>query len=125
MFVYWVWTKAGVTKLPSMNTARGTAQGHWATYWQKWAQAHHRWKPISKRNPSVGDAVVYGTYAASGHIGLVVDVKYNRHGRVTHIRTVEGNIADQVSDLGWRKLSELTGNGQRASGFVSPTRLPR
>jgi len=126
IFTYWVWTKAGVVRRPSMNPSRGNEQGHYATYWQEWASDHQRWKPLKKRNPEVGDLVVYGTFAVSGHIGVVVDVKYNRRGKATHIRTVEGNLSNhQVGDLGWRKLSELTGNGQKASGFVSPTKVPR
>lgn len=120
VFVNWAWAKAGVTQRPSMNPARGSAQGHWATYWQKWGKEHHRWKPISKRNPWKGDVVVYGNYPESGHVGIVVDVKYDRDGKVTHVRTVEGNISDKVTDLGWRQITELTGNGLKATGFVSP-----
>ena len=120
VFTYWAWTKAGVAKRPPMNPARGMAQGHWATYWQKWGKEHHRWKPISKRNPWLGDVIVYGNFPDDGHVGIVVDVKYGRSGRVTQIRTVEGNFGDKVTDRGWRKITQLTGNGQPATGFVSP-----
>jgi len=121
VFAYWVWTKAGVTKRPPMNPARGTAQGHWATYWQAWGKKHNRWKRIGgKRDPWIGDVIVYGNYPESGHVGIVVDVKYGRNGKVTHIRTVEGNFRDKVTDRGWRKITQLSGNGQPATGFVSP-----
>lgn len=130
VFAYWVWAKAGVTKLPRMKARAGDrseAQGHWATYWHGWAKAHDRWKPIGKRNPWIGDLVVYGKWRKdgpdNGHIGVVVDVKYDRNGKVTKVRTVEGNSgnsSDRVTDLGWRKITELTGNGHPASGFVSP-----
>jgi hypothetical protein len=121
VFAYWVWAKAGVSKRPPMNTRRGMAQGHWATYWQEWGKEHHRWKRIGgKRDPWIGDVIVYGHYPDSGHVGIVVDVKYSRKGKVTHIRTVEGNFGDKVTDRGWRKITQLTGNGQPATGFVSP-----
>jgi hypothetical protein len=106
-----------------MDPARGVNQGHFATYWQKWGKSHDRWKPLSKRNPRVGDAVVYGDYPSDfSHIGVVVDVKYNRHGKAVKVRTVEGNVSDKVSDLGWRKIADLTARGGavKASGFVSP-----
>lgn len=121
VFTYWAWAKAGVTKLPPMNiAANGTAQGHWATYWKKRGADHNRWKPISARNPKIGDAIVYGDYNDVGHVGVVVGVKHNRNGKATHVRTVEGNVADKVTDLGWRKITELTGGGRQATGFVSP-----
>ena len=120
---------AGVTNRPRMRKpADGaeTDQGHFATYWQKWGRANGKWKPIAKRNPSKGDAVVYGNHVNwKGHVGVVVDVKFDpRTQKVTHVLTVEGNLGDKVTRTGWRKITNLTvnraGSKLEASGFVSP-----
>lgn len=123
MFTNWAWAKAGVTKRPPTNPARGVNQSDYATYWQKWAKAHHRWKPIKQRNPRIGDIIVYGNFPdQKGHVGVVVDVRYNRNGKATKVRTVEGNVSDKVTDPGWRKITDLTAYSGtvKASGFVSP-----
>jgi hypothetical protein len=119
VFTNWAWWKGGAPKRPNM-AGTGIDQGHWATYWQQWGKAHHKWKPLSRKDPRKGDAVVYGNYPASVHVGVVVGVKYGANNKVTQVRTVEGNVSDKVSDLGWRKIGELTGRGHKASGFVSP-----
>ncbi|XVV04932.1 hypothetical protein ACQPW3_05885 [Actinosynnema sp. CA-248983] len=66
-----------------------------------------------------GDAVVYGTFNQSGHIGIVVEVKH-KDGKPTHVKTIEGNLGDKVKAMPWRKITDLTGRGFKASGFVSP-----
>lgn len=119
IFANWAWTKGGATKKPNM-TGSGTNQGHWATYWQKWGKKNNRWKAISKRSADKGDAVVYGNYPDSRHVGLVVAVKKDKAGKVTHVRTVEGNYSDKVADRGWRKIGSMSGGGAKATGFVSP-----
>jgi hypothetical protein len=119
VFTNWAWWKAGIAVRPNM-AGESVYQGHWATYWQKWGQDHGRWKPLDNRDARKGDAVVYGNFPDSVHVGVVVGVRYGANNQVTHVRTVEGNVSDQVSDLGWRKIGELTGRGQRATGFVSP-----
>jgi hypothetical protein len=98
----------------------GVNQGHFATYWQKWAKANKRWKPIGQRRVARGDVIVYGSFAQSGHVGVVIDVRINAKGRATAVRTVEGNVRDRVVDTGWRSINALTGRNLRASGFVSP-----
>ncbi|WP_433272148.1 CHAP domain-containing protein [Actinosynnema sp. CS-041913] len=125
VFVNWAWASAGVPQRPRMKAPRGAPaidQGHWATYWQKWGKANGRWKAIGKRDVSKGDAVVYGNYPAEiAHVGVVVDVKRDpKTLKVTHVRTVEGNVGNKVTDLKWRKITALTGRGVKASGFVSP-----
>ena len=119
VFANWAWWKGGVKKRPNM-TGSGVNQGHWATYWQKWGKANGRWKAISKKNAAKGDAVVYGNFPASVHVGIVVAVRKNSAGKVTQVRTVEGNLSDMVKDTGWRNIGSLTGGGERATGFVSP-----
>ncbi|WP_163504873.1 C40 family peptidase [Fodinicola acaciae] len=119
IFANWAWWKGGATKRPNM-TGSGTNQGHWATYWQKWGKAQHRWKPISKKSTAPGDVVVYGNYPDSRHVGVVVGVKYDSHGNVSQVRTVEGNFGDKVTDRGWRKIGSMSGGGAKATGFVSP-----
>lgn len=128
VFVNYVWAKGGATKRPSMK-GKSVDQGHWATYWQKWGKSNKRWKSISKRNPAKGDAIVYGNYPESVHVGVVVAVKYDRKGKATHVKTVEGNIGDNVKSptyngSTWRPINQLTGRGKKASGFVSPVPLP-
>ncbi|MEV8440353.1 CHAP domain-containing protein [Actinosynnema sp. NPDC051121] len=126
VFVNWAWTTAGVPDKPSMRPAPGASvldQGHWATYWQKWGKANGRWKDISERDVEPGDAVVYGNYPdMHAHVGLVVEVKYDRTGRkATHVRTVEGNFGDRVVYSKLRKIEGLNaGKYLQASGFVSP-----
>ncbi|ONI87224.1 hypothetical protein ALI22I_22515 [Saccharothrix sp. ALI-22-I] len=126
VFVNWAWTSAGVPDRPSMRPAPGTSvldQGHWATYWQKWGKANGRWKDIAERDVAPGDAVVYGNYPdMHAHVGLVVEVKYDRTGRkATHVRTVEGNFDDRVVYSKLRKIEGLNaGKYLQASGFVSP-----
>ncbi len=126
VFVNWAWTTAGVPDRPAMRPAPGASvldQGHWATYWQKWGKATGRWKDISERDVAPGDAVVYGNYPdMHAHVGLVVEVKYDRTGRkATHVRTVEGNFGDRVVYSKLRKIEGLNaGKYLRASGFVSP-----
>jgi hypothetical protein len=115
VFVNWAWTVGGATRQPSMKGS-GINQGHWATYWQKWGKSVKRWH----KTPGIGDGVVYGNYPASTHIGLVVGLKYDKHAKVTQVRTVEGNVGDKVTDRGWRKVGSLYGRGYKASGFVSP-----
>jgi hypothetical protein len=115
VFVNWAWTKGGATRQPSMK-GKGKRQGHWATYWQEWGKKVKRWH----KTPGIGDAVVYGNYPASAHIGVVVGLKYDKHAKVTQVRTVEGNVGDKVTDRGWRKVGSLFGRGYKASGFVSP-----
>lgn len=117
VFSHWAWLKGGATRRPNM-TGSGTAQGHWATYWQKWGQNNGRWKPISRRNPAKGDVVVYGNYPASRHVGVVVGTR-TVGGRL-QVRTVEGNFDNKVADRGWRNITSLTGGGAAATGFVSP-----
>jgi hypothetical protein len=119
VFANWAWWKGGATKRPNM-AGSGVNQGHWATYWQKWGKDNNRWKPISRRSAAKGDAVVYGNFPASVHVGIVVAVKKNSAGKVTQVRTVEGNLSDMVKDTGWRNIGSLTGGGERATGFVSP-----
>jgi hypothetical protein len=53
-------------------------------------------------------------------VGVVVGLKYDKKGKVTQIRTMEGNVGDKVTDKGWRKIGNLFGRGFKASGFVSP-----
>lgn len=126
VFVNWAWTTAGVPDRPSMRPAPGASvldQGHWATYWQKWGKANGRWKDIAERDVAPGDAVVYGNYPdMHAHVGLVVEVKYDRTGRkATHVRTVEGNFGDRVVYSKLRKIEGLNaGKYLQASGFVSP-----
>ncbi|PSL56412.1 hypothetical protein B0I31_103161 [Saccharothrix carnea] len=126
VFVNWAWTTAGVPDRPSMRPAAGASvldQGHWATYWQKWGKANGRWKDIGQRDVAPGDAVVYGNYPdMHAHVGLVVEVKYDRTGRkATHVRTVEGNFGDRVVYSKLRDIEGLNaGKYLRASGFVSP-----
>lgn len=119
VFTHWAWLKGGATKRPNM-AGTGKNQGHWATYWQKWGQANNRWKPIRLRTPVRGDVVVYGNFPDSVHVGVVVDVRRDARGRATDVRTVEGNVGDKVTDLKWRKITQLSGRGKRATGFVSP-----
>lgn len=119
VFANWAWYKGNASKRPNMK-GKGVDQGHWATYWQKWGKKNNRWSPISKGSPAQGDAIVYGNYPASVHVGIVVDVRRDKKGNVSHVRTVEGNVADKVTDTGWRKITALTGSGKKASGFVSP-----
>ncbi len=119
IFSHWAWYKGGATRRPNM-TGSGTAQGHWATYWQKWGQNNRRWKPIAQKKVAKGDVVVYGTYPASRHVGVVVGVRYNSAGLATQVRTVEGNLSNMVKDTGWRNIGSMTGGGARATGFVSP-----
>jgi hypothetical protein len=119
VFANWAWWKGGATKRPNM-TGSGVNQGHWATYWQKWGKANDRWKPLSRRNPAKGDAVVYGNFPDSVHVGIVVDVRKDSAGKVTKVRSVEGNLSDMVKDTGWRNIGSLTGGGESATGFVSP-----
>jgi hypothetical protein len=119
IFSHWAWYKGGATRRPNM-TGSGTAQGHWATYWQKWGQNNRRWKPISQRKVAKGDVVVYGNYPRSAHVGVVVDVRYSSSGRATSVRTVEGNLSNKVTNTGWRSITRLTGGGYAATGFVSP-----
>lgn len=126
VFVNWAWTTAGVPDRPSMRPAPGASvldQGHWATYWQKWGKANGRWKDISERDVAPGDAVVYGNYPdMHAHVGLVVEVKYDRTGlKATHVRTVEGNFGERVVYSKLRKIEGLNaGRYLQASGFVSP-----
>ena len=126
VFVNWAWTAAGVPDRPSMRPAPGASvldQGHWATYWQKWGKANGRWKGIDQRDVAPGDAVVYGNYPdMHAHVGLVVEVKYDRTGRkATHVRTIEGNFGDRVVYSKLRKIEGLNaGKYLQASGFVSP-----
>ncbi|GAA4634418.1 hypothetical protein GCM10023196_075870 [Actinoallomurus vinaceus] len=115
VFVNWAWTQGGADKRPSMK-GKGVDQGHWATYWQKWGKKVKRWH----KTPNIGDAIVYGNYPDSTHVGVVVGLKYNKKGKVVQVRTVEGNVGDQVTDKKWRKIGNLTGRGFKASGFVSP-----
>lgn len=119
VFAHWAWFKGGATRRPNM-TGSGVNQGHWATYWQKWGQNNSRWKPISQRKVAKGDAVVYGNFPASVHVGIVVDVRNDASGRATSVRTVEGNLSNKVKDTGWRSITGLTGGGRAATGFVSP-----
>ncbi|MCO6010824.1 hypothetical protein NE236_38285 [Actinoallomurus purpureus] len=114
VFVNWAWTRGGATRQPSMK-GKDIDQGHWATYWQKWGKKVARWH----KTPDIGDAIVYGNYPASTHIGVVVGVKY-QNGKVVQVRTVEGNVGDKVTDKKWRKIGSLYGRGYKASGFVSP-----
>ncbi|MFE2753949.1 CHAP domain-containing protein [Actinosynnema sp. NPDC059335] len=126
VFVNWAWTTAGVPDRPSMRPAPGAPvldQGHWATYWQKWGKANGRWKDIAERDVAPGDAVVYGNYPdMHAHVGLVVEVRYDRTGRkATHVRTVEGNFDDRVVYSKLRKIEGLNaGKYLQATGFVSP-----
>ena len=126
VFVNWAWTTAGVPDRPSMRPAPGASvldQGHWATYWQKWGKTTNRWKDIAERDVAPGDAVVYGNYPdMHAHVGLVVEVKYDRTGRnATHVRTIEGNFGDRVVYSKLRKIEGLNaGKYLQASGFVSP-----
>jgi hypothetical protein len=122
IFANWAWWKGGATARPNM-TGSGTAQGHWATYWQKWAKDHSRWKPIANKNPAPGDVVVYGNYPDSRHVGVVVEVRKGSDGKVTQVRSVEGNFGDKVTDRGWRAIGSLTGGGASATGFASPVAL--
>ena len=119
VFANWAWAKGNASKRPNMKGS-GVDQGHWATYWQKWGKRNNRWSPIANRNVGIGDAVVYGTYPASRHVGIVVGVKYDKNHKATQVRTVEGNVGDKVTDTGWRKITALTGGGAKATGFVSP-----
>ncbi|GLZ33189.1 hypothetical protein Lesp02_53770 [Lentzea sp. NBRC 105346] len=129
VFVYWTWTKSGATganmsdtTVPPKKKWDTVNQGHLATYWQAWAKKHKLWKPIKQRSVVKGDAVVYGNFPQQkGHIGVVVDVKYDAHGKATHIKTVEGNVHDSVVATPWRKLKDLRGGegNYAASGFVS------
>jgi hypothetical protein len=119
VFSHWAWYKGGATRRPNM-TGSGVNQGHWATYWQKWGKANHRWKTAASRKVAKGDVIVYGNYPASVHVGVVVGVRTDSRGLATSIRTVEGNRSDKVTDTGWRAMSALTGGGARATGFVSP-----
>ena len=119
VFANWAWWKGGVSKRPNMSGS-GVNQGHWATYWQKWGKANGRWKPISRHSAAKGDAVVYGTFPDSVHVGIVVDVRKNSAGKVTKIRSVEGNLSDMVKDTWWRNIGDLSGGGKKATGFVSP-----
>lgn len=123
IFAYWAWSKGGATRRPNMAGA-GLDQGHFATYWQKWGKDNNRWKPITDRKVAVGDVVVYGRFPEPGHVGVVTDV-WNVHGRAVAVRTVEGNLGDQVADTGWRNINELRGRDLKATGFVSPVQLPR
>lgn len=126
VFVNWAWTTAGVPNGPSMRPAPGASvleQGHWATYWQKWGRENGRWKDIAERDVAPGDAVVYGNYPdMHAHVGLVVEVKYDRTGRkATHVRTVEGNFGDRVVYSRLRSIEGLNaGRFLKATGFVSP-----
>ncbi|MFC6090428.1 hypothetical protein Q5530_14120 [Saccharothrix sp. BKS2] len=126
VFVNWAWTTAGVPDRPSMRPAPGGSvldQGHWATYWQKWGRSNGRWKDIAERDVEPGDAVVYGNYPdMHAHVGLVVEVKYDRTGRrATHVRTVEGNFGERVVYSKLRPIEGLNaGRYLKASGFVSP-----
>ena len=119
VFTNWAWYAGHATKRPNMAGV-GVNQGHFATYWQKWAKANKRWKPIGQRRVARGDVIVYGSFAQSGHVGVVIDVRINAKGRATAVRTVEGNVRDRVVDTGWRSINALTGRNLRASGFVSP-----
>ncbi|TDB74166.1 hypothetical protein [Micromonospora sp. KC721] len=128
VFVNWAWYMGGATRRPAMkHPTKGwntTDQGHYATYWQKWGKANKRWRPISKRQVEKGDAVVYGNYPQSiAHIGVVVAVKKDSRGRVTHVKTVEGNAGDKVTSFTWRKIGSLSARGAKASGFVSPVAM--
>ncbi|MEU9507377.1 CHAP domain-containing protein [Micromonospora sp. NPDC048170] len=120
VFVNYCWAHGGATKKPSMKGS-GTAQGHWATYWQDWAKRNGRWTGLSG-TPAIGDAVVYGNYAVSGHIGIVVGVRGSGSSR--EIMTVEGNVGNKVTQFGWRKPSSMyvTRNGVRryVSGYARP-----
>ncbi|MDU0288711.1 CHAP domain-containing protein [Saccharothrix longispora] len=126
VFVNWAWATAGVVDKPSMRPAPGASvleQGHWATYWQKWGKATGRWKDISERDVEPGDAVVYGNFPDfHAHVGLVVEVKYDRTGlKATHVRTVEGNFGDRVVYSKLRSIEGLNaGKYLKATGFVSP-----
>ncbi|MDQ2585750.1 CHAP domain-containing protein [Saccharothrix yanglingensis] len=126
VFVNWAWATAGVVDKPSMRPAPGASvleQGHWATYWQKWGKTTGRWKDISERDVEPGDAVVYGNFPDfHAHVGLVVEVKYDRTGRkATHVRTVEGNFGDRVVYSKLRSIEGLNaGKYLKATGFVSP-----
>jgi hypothetical protein len=116
VFVNWAWTKGGADKRPSMKGS-GLKQGHYATYWQKWGKSVKRWRTQA----DIGDAIVYGSYPSSAHIGVVVGVKYSKTtGKITYVRTVEGNVGDKVTDKGWRKVGSLYGRGFKASGYVAP-----
>ncbi|WP_033437187.1 CHAP domain-containing protein [Saccharothrix sp. NRRL B-16314] len=126
VFVNWAWTTGGVPDKPSMRPEPGGSvldQAHWATYWQKWGKANGRWKDIGERDVEPGDAVVYGNYPdMHAHVGLVVEVKYDRTGRqATHVRTVEGNFGDRVVYSKLRPIEGLNaGRYLQATGFVSP-----
>ncbi|GAA2675174.1 MULTISPECIES: CHAP domain-containing protein [Actinosynnema] len=126
VFVNWAWTVGGVKDRPAMRPAPGSSgldQGHWATYWQKWARENGKWRDISERNVEMGDVVVFGQYPSMfAHVGLVVEVRYDDSGlKATHVRTVEGNYGDRVAYTRWRKIDGLSaGFGRPASGFVSP-----
>ncbi|MCX4388184.1 CHAP domain-containing protein [Micromonospora peucetia] len=120
VFVNYCWVIGGATKKPSMKGS-GTAQGHWATYWKSWANKNGRWTGLSG-TPAIGDAVVYGHYADSGHIGIVVGVRGSGSSR--EIMTVEGNVSNKVTAFGWRKPSSMyvTRDGVKryVSGYVRP-----
>ena len=119
VFTNWAWYAGGVAARPPA-TGKNENQLHWATYWQKWGQKHKKWHKASQRKVDIGDAVVYGNFPQSGHIGVVVGVKYDKKKRATWVMTVEGNVGDKVTNKGWRKIGNLTGRGYKASGFVSP-----
>lgn len=127
VFVNWAWSQGGASKIPQMKAPKDKKgkvkhkeQGHYATYWQKWAKNTKRWKST----PSLGDAVVFGNYPdGKGHVALVVDVKFDKKGKATHVKTVEGNVGQKVTYFDkWRKISDIRGGeGKRkVSGFVSP-----
>lgn len=122
VFVNWAWYKGHAPSRPPMR-GPGMKQGHYATYWQLWAKKHHKWRPLSK--PELGAAVVYGNYPASGHIGVIVEIRYYKGKK--QVRTVEGNVGDKVVKKPWRYVTKLYGgqgpNGKplHADGFVSAT----
>jgi hypothetical protein len=115
VFVNWAWYKGGAPSRPPMRGS-GANQGHYATYWQKWGKQHRKWRPLNK--PELGAAVVYGNWSQSGHIGVVVAIRYYK-GKL-QVRTVEGNVHDEVVQTPWRYTTSLYGGAHlRANGFVS------
>jgi len=70
-----------------------------------------RW---AEHQPTPGDAIVYGKFPATGHIGIVLRVYPD--GTLT---TAEGNVTNMVSR---RHIDPRTakGNGQPVYGYVQP-----